>query len=236
MMFNSKGLNNSKGMLLYNSFLHLLFPSRCLDCNIELLPEEHGICVFCQAGLEGITLPVERPPHLRMDSVEIYALFYYKKQGVSQSLLHAMKYNQGRTLCKVWGSVFAQHLSSCSVESLGCLIPVPLHPKKNFLRGYNQSELIAKGILAEFPHVHLNTRCIRRVNHTKSQTKKNRNARLLDVSSAFELIPEQLSAYQHVGLVDDVVTTGATLMGIINLLRTRLPHIRITIFVLAVTK
>jgi ComF family protein len=236
MMFNSKYLNDSKGMPLYISFLHLLFPSRCLDCKIELLPDEPGVCVFCQAGLEAISLPVERPPHLTMDTVEIYALFYYKKQGVSQSLLHAMKYSQGRSLCVVWGRAFAQQLSLHTVESLGCLIPVPLHPKKKFLRGYNQSELIAKGILAEFPQVHLNTRCIRRINHTKSQTRKNRNARLFDASSTFELIPEHLSAYQHVGLVDDVVTTGATLMGIINLLRTRLPHIRITIFVLAVTK
>ncbi len=235
-MFNSNGLEYSNGITLYNSFLHLFFPYRCLDCKIELLPNEPGICVFCQAGIEVVHLPIEPPPHLTVDDVEIYAFFYYKKQGVSQSLLHALKYIQRRSLCVYWGRSFARQLSPNIIGSLECLIPVPLHRKKKLIRGYNQSELIAKGILTEFPHVHLNTSCIKRVKHTKSQTKKKRNDRLSDSSEVFDLLPFDIGSYKHVGIVDDVITTGATLMGIISLIRARVPHIRITIFVLAVTK
>jgi ComF family protein len=216
--------------------LHLFFPFRCHGCGLELLAQEAGICVFCEAGLDYTFNEIETPPHLNKEPIKIHALFYYSKGNVAQALLHALKYKHERDLCFKWGLILAQTLKKEPVEMPECLIPVPLHPKKRFIRGYNQSELLAKGIQAEFPNIHVVLDRIVRKKNNKSQTGKNKFNRLADVSNAFDLTPKVLSNYNHIGLVDDVVTTGATLKGLIELIKSKHPHIRITIFVLAVTK
>lgn len=216
--------------------LHLFFPYRCHGCGLELLAQEAGVCVFCESGLDYTFNQIELPTHLVTESVKIHALFYYSKGKVAQALLHALKYKHERDLCFTWGLILAKTLKKEIEEMPECLIPVPLHPKKKFIRGYNQSELLAKGIQAEFPQVQLGFNIITRKLNNKSQTSKNKFNRLSDVSNAFELTPKLLSDYTHIGLVDDVVTTGATLKGILELIKSNHPHIRITIFVLAVTK
>ena len=96
--------------------------------------------------------------------------------------------------------------------------------------------MLAKGIQAEFPEIQVDLDMIIRKKNNKSQTGKNKFNRLTDVYNAFEFHPDATSTYKHIGLVDDVVTTGATLKGLLDLIKSKYPHIRITIFVLAVTK
>lgn len=235
-MFNSFIKQLPISRLDLKPLLHLFFPYQCHGCGLELLAQEVGICVFCESGLDYTFNQFQLPTHLATESVNIHALFYYSKGKVAQALLHALKYKHERDLCFSWGVILAKTLKKEPVEMPDCLIPVPLHPKKKFKRGYNQSELLAKGIIAEFPEVQLGLNIIKRKLNNKSQTSKNKFNRLLDVTNAFELTPNSLIAYNHIGLVDDVVTTGATLKRILELIQSKHPQIRITIFVLAVTK
>jgi ComF family protein len=235
-MFNSFVKYFSLIKLDLKPILHLFFPFRCHGCGLELLAEESGVCVFCESGLEYTFNQIELPTHLVDESVKIHALFYYRKGQVAQALLHALKYEHERDLCLDWGVTLAKTLKKETIQMPECLIPVPLHPKKKFVRGYNQSELLAKGIQAEFPEIQVDLDLIVRKKNNKSQTSKNKYNRLSDVSNAFELHPNAASNYKHIGLVDDVVTTGATLKGLLDLIQSNHPHIRITIFVLAVTK
>lgn len=234
-MFNSFANYFSMIKPYLKPLLHLFFPFRCHGCGLELLEQESGVCVFCESGLAYTFNQIELPPHLIAESIKIHALFYYRKEHVAQALLHALKYKHERDLCFAWGVTLAKTIKKEVIEMPDCLIPVPLHPKKKFARGYNQSELLAKGIQAEFPEIQVDLDMIIRKKNNKSQTGKNKFNRLTDVYNAFELHPDAISTYKHIGLVDDVVTTGATLKGLLDLIKSKYPHIRITIFVLAVT-
>lgn len=236
MVFNSFLKRHSISEAFLKPLLHLFFPYRCSSCGLELFLNESILCVFCETGLEYTFNQAELPPYLISEPVNLHSLFYYSKGQAAQSLLHALKYKHEHDACFDWGLRLAQNLKGHAIELPEYLIPVPLHPKKEYIRGYNQSEVLARGIQAAYPSVKLGLDLIERVKNSKSQTRKNRHNRLHDVSNAFALNTPTWSCVSHIGLVDDVITTGATLKGIIELIKTKYPDIRITIFVLAVTK
>ncbi|MFM7595440.1 MAG: ComF family protein [Flavobacteriales bacterium] len=235
-MFNS--LFNKYALMegFVKPLLHLFFPFRCRSCGLELLRNESVLCLFCETALEFTSNQADLPTCLSTEAIDLHSLFYYRKDRCAQSLLHALKYEHESDACSWWGQVFAKSLKAQELEIPPYLLPVPLHPHKEFLRGYNQSACIAEGILAIYPAVTLKPDLIKRVKNSRSQTRKNRANRLNDVSNVFELNTEAWGNISHIGLVDDVITTGATLKGIIDLIKSSHPHVRITIFVLAVTK
>jgi len=112
------------------------------------------------------------------------------------------------------------------------LIPVPLHFKKEFIRGYNQSEVLAKGI-AEVLAVPVDIKSIIRNKHTETQTKKSRFQRWENVDSIFEVKPG-LNKYKHVVLVDDVITTGSTMEALIQAINKHHPQLEISVVTLAI--
>jgi ComF family protein len=236
MVFNSLLKKYSIREGFFKPLLHLFFPYRCHACSIELFSNESILCLFCETGLEHTFNQAELPKYLISESITLHSLCYYSKGQAAQPLLHALKYKHERDACFDWGLMLAKSLKDRSIDLPEYLIPVPLHPKKEYKRGYNQSEYLARGIQEIYPSAQLRLDLVKRVENSNSQTRKNRQNRMHDVRNVFELNTHAWGTVSHIGLVDDVITTGATLKGIIELIKSKYPAIRITIFVLAVTK
>jgi ComF family protein len=122
-----------------------------------------------------------------------------------------------------------------SFKGVEALIPVPIHSKKEFLRGYNQSEKIADGIAAVL-NIPVVLDFMGQTKSTESQTKKSRFMRWDNVENKFQTTQKETTQYSHIAIVDDVITTGATLEAIIRKIRENNPEIRISVISLAITK
>ena len=119
-------------------------------------------------------------------------------------------------------------------STVDLIVPVPIHPKKKFVRGYNQSEQLAIG-LSDYLSIPYSNQFIHKMNHTESQTKKGRFARWDNVAQNFTLQNNQTEP-KHVLLIDDVITTGATLEALVRVIHEKKPELRISIVSLAITK
>lgn len=208
-------LNLFFGRLLH-PFRVLLFPQLCSACSQTLVQGEHFVCLEC---LE--TLPQTRF-HLQQNNlvenrlrgrIPLYratSFYFFQKDGRLQELLHNIKYRQGQRLAEYMGELFGRSLKSVSwVQHISVLIPVPLSEKKRLLRGYNQSEHLAIG-LGRVLNLRVDTTSLIRSRDTETQTRKTKEQRLDNVADAFQCNPSALYSGIHIGLVDDVFTTGAT--------------------------
>jgi ComF family protein len=139
------------------------------------------------------------------------ALYQFQKEGSVQKLIRQLKYEGGKSVGIFLGKQLGYALKESSFFiNIDYIIPIPLHPKKEKLRGYNQSKYIALGI-QEILQIKVNTKALIRTENTDSQTRKKRFSRWENMMNSFALKkPEKLIA-THILLVDDVVTTGATL-------------------------
>lgn len=155
--------------------------------------------------------PVKNIFYGRVELQTASSCYLFQKKGSVQKILHAIKYKGNQELARLIGTWYAGDLcADPHVIRSACIIPVPLHSRKLKQRGYNQSEAFAKG-LAEGLKIPLNTGILKRVEHTASQTRKSRFERWENVEDTFEVTEGPSLKYQHVILVDDVITTGATI-------------------------
>jgi ComF family protein len=126
-------------------------------------------------------------------------------------------------------------LKTSKFKEIDCLIPIPLHAKKAYQRGYNQSQLLAEGIM-QTSNIPCNATLLKRIKHSDSQTKKGRFKRWENVQNTFTLDINELNNYQHIALVDDVVTTGSTLEVCVREIQNHHPQLKISIITLAIAK
>lgn len=201
-----------------NDLFDLVFPLKCESCESGLRRSEDCLCAFCEYQLPVTNFhlqpdnPVETIFWGRIRLYSAAAFLYYQKGEMVQDLILKLKY-QGKGHVGVYlGRLFGQLLmQSQGFSTADFIIPVPLHWKKKKIRGYNQSEKIAEG-LAESMEAQIDTQSLIRAVHSSTQTKKSRYERWENVKSIF-----QLTGYasklenKHVILVDDVITTGATI-------------------------
>jgi len=154
--------------------------------------------------------PVEQLFYGRYQPAAVTSFLYFTKAGVVQQALHNLKYNGAQDLGHYLGKSFGEELkSSRRFAGIDAVVPVPLHWKKQRIRGYNQSELIARG-MAEALGTEARPDLLLRGIHTSTQTKKGRLERWENVAEAF-LPGKTLLPGRKLLLVDDVLTTGATL-------------------------
>lgn len=223
--------------------LHLIYPESCLVCQRELASGSQHLCSFCDSDLRFTYFETFQEASAldklfwgRAPLYSTCALLNFEKDTSTQNILHAIKYNGKKDLAIEMGRRFGEKilLNPEKYGSIDALIPVPLHPKKRFIRGYNQSEVIADG-MAESLAIPVLTDFLVKGTHTESQTKKNRFMRWENVSDVFHVNAEK-HALQHIALVDDVVTTGSTLEACIQKILLVLPDIRVTVLSLAIAK
>lgn len=199
------------------SLLDLFFPKRCLNCD-TVISLDNPLCVICASKLPYThwqfnqeNLSFEKLSPL-CPIVSAYSLLYFQKSNVTQSLLHHLKYHQHQEI----GVLLAEKvLSILDLSSYDGVIPVPIHPKKLKKRGYNQVHSFAK-TLADRSGILLIEDYLIRVQNNTSQVFKGRKQRLNSIQNAFSLRHEKIAG--HWILVDDVLTTGATLSTCVNLL------------------
>ena len=200
-----------------NSFTELFFPRICYACGNHLLENEEEICNRClralpRTGFERISdNPVSKVFWGRVRLEKAASLYYYRKGEMLQQLLHRLKYKGhyqlGRVLGKQVGNIFRE---AGFTEGIDMIIPVPLHERKFRQRGYNQSEHIATGI-SEVTGIPTAGNILVRTVHNPSQTFKGRYERWENVKGIFRLTDTDSVRGKHILLIDDVVTTGATI-------------------------
>ncbi|MBR4801693.1 MAG: ComF family protein [Bacteroidales bacterium] len=212
-----------KGVRLWIiSLASLFFRRKCICCQRELMAFESGICTFCLADMPSsytwtsTDSPADKTFWGRTEIEKVTSLFLYN--GKYRNLVYSLKYRQntaiGIRLGKMLGDIIDE-------EDIDYILPVPLHPRKKRQRGYNQSEIICRGILSSLrkriPGVKLETRLLKRKNFTNTQTRKDRIDRWKNVRNAFGVNAKRLEKLEaplrplHFLIVDDVLTTGATL-------------------------
>ena len=202
---------------ILNDLLELLYPSLCITCGDRLVSQEKFLCSKCW-----IDLPVSRY-HLdtenrvaqlfwgRLPVEQATTYFFYRKGSRYQRLIHFIKYQGLKELGFETGRRFGAILAeSGHFNSVDLIVPVPLHPKKEKKRGYNQSEWIARGISSRL-NKRLSFGNMNRYVNTATQTRKDRFGRWRNVNGMFRVDDPQEYRNKHILLVDDVVTTGSTL-------------------------
>jgi competence protein ComFC len=220
---------------------HILFPAQCLICEGEL-PSNNLICSFCEPELLLTHFEKYNEPTAldqlfwgREQISLTYALLFYKEGSSTQQVLHQLKYKNKPETGRLFGEKIAEKWGKkLTTEKVDLLLPVPIHAKKKFLRGYNQSTMIAEGISKRI-QVPIANNLAGKIQHTGSQTKRGRFSRWDNVTGNFT-ISNKIKQYKHIALVDDVITTGSTLEALIKAIRNVHPSVQISIVSLAVTK
>lgn len=200
-----------------SGFTHLFFPRVCAACQTDLMQGERVLCSSCFYKLpltrfwEDPQNPVAQTFWGRVNIENASAYFFFAKGSKYRPLLHDLKYKGKYEVGVFLGEAFGQVLAKEPVYGeLDLIVPVPLHPKKQRLRGYNQAEAIARG-LGRGLEVDVLSHVLIRTEFTETQTKKTRVERVKNVQNAFSIADAKKLENKHVLLVDDVITTGATM-------------------------
>jgi ComF family protein len=204
-----------KGVL--KDFFNLFYPPLCTVCSKVLVKQEKHICLSCICHLPKTNFhldndnPMEQLFWGRVNIVAAAALYYFEKGSKSRRILHQIKYTGHRELARYLGNLYGSELSlSGRFTDPDLLIPVPLHHSRKLKRGYNQSEWFAMG-LATGLGKKVNCDILIRYLSTETQTNKTRIQRWENVENCFRVRDPGKIENKHILLVDDVVTTGATL-------------------------
>jgi len=200
-------------MKWFSQIFHLFFPNHCVCCNTELVGNEECICVSCLVSIPLTSFdqtPKDNPVYFRFAGKFALkgasSIFHFDKGGKLQKALHHLKYKHKPKIGEILGQMGQKSLEKMDIPSTAVLIPVPLHPEKEKKRGYNQSLEICKGLANGRK---IRTDVLSRKIFTETQTKKTKEERYQNVDQAFEV--NLKDAGNQLVLVDDVVTTGATL-------------------------
>ena len=204
-------------MTRFDDLISLFYPQLCAGCNTSLVKGEEVLCLHCLADLPRTNYHLfpENPVFqlfIGRANITLASSFCrFDKGGRLQHLLHQLKYKGNCEVGIKMGILFGYDLlQSPPYQNIDAIIPVPLHPKKEKKRGYNQSAEICKGLADSMNRPVISGNLVKEV-HTSSQTRKGRFERWENVSGIFIVKNESLLAGKHLLLVDDVVTTGATL-------------------------
>lgn len=202
---------------IWTGLTDIIYPRVCPACDEVLGLEDRDICFTCRHTLPETDYhtfpgnPVAVHFWGKVPLTAATALYHFSKDGKVQHMLHHLKYKHRKDIGLLLGNFLAKTLKDHPVFSTcDLIVPVPLHPKKQLQRGYNQSAVIAEGI-AEKTGIPVGKDILIRNTYTATQTRKGRLERWQNVDGKFILTKPEAIAEKHVLLIDDVVTTGATL-------------------------
>jgi len=226
---------------IFSHILNLIYPNLCEICGRRLAPGEEVMCLHCSYGLPRTkahessfnvvherlagTTPVDRGA----------GWFYYYRESPYTAMIHRGKYNGHPELLRILARKYARELERDGFfEGIDLIVSVPLHPLKLMMRGYNQTDYIAKGI-RDVTGIKIG-RNLKAARFRKTQTRKGVFSRWLNSKDDYVAKNPAELAGKHVLVIDDVLTTGATLLTCCNAIHRAAPSARISVLTLAVTK
>ncbi len=205
---------------MLQSFLDFVCPRPCIVCGDRLAVSEQEICTVCNwhlprtdfadslydnplAQLFWAQLPVERAA----------TLIYYHPHSLTSNLIYEAKYHGRRDVCHWLGQTFArEYMEREFFAGIDAIVPMPLTRWRRWQRGYNQSKEIARGI-ASVCRLPIIDKAVKRLHFKVSQTRLNTLERKENVCDAFRLVRPELIRGKHILLVDDIITTGSTMLA-----------------------
>ena len=202
---------------MFQNLINLFFPKVCLSCNLILLDNEMYVCTNCRHDLPVTNYHIEDSDRVkkifygRVKLEKATALLRFQKKGIVQQLMHNLKYKGHQEIGTFLGAWLGDELKNNNdYKDIDLVIPVPLHKRKLRKRGYNQVTLFSKEIAKSLNIEYLDSVLIK-VNDIASQVNKSRLARWNSNNEIFAVQNVNLIDNKHVLLVDDIVTTGATI-------------------------
>lgn len=207
---------------LWDDFISLLFPRLCYACGNHLIRNENLICTGCYVVIPRTNYhlqnenPVEQLFWGRCQIEKAAAFSFYNKGSKISKLIHNLKYKGITEIGYELGRIYGLSLKSSGyISDIDLIIPVPLHPSKKRIRGFNQSDFISKGI-ADATGLPVDTDSLLRTTFTSTQTKRSRYERWTNVEGIFCVSDPEKIKDKHILLVDDVITTGSTIESCAN--------------------
>lgn len=202
---------------IFRDFLNLFYPDLCVVCKERLSEGEQHICSDCLLLLPKTNYHLQPDNRLeqffagRIPFQHIAAYAYFVKGGSIQNIIHELKYKHNPQIGNFIGELCGDAIKGSDfLSSIELLVPIPLHPKRQKERGYNQSLEICKGI-SSITGIPINNETLIRKINNPSQTKNARFDRWKNVEDIFAITNKNIFENKHILLVDDVITTGSTI-------------------------
>jgi ComF family protein len=197
--------------------LHLFFPHTCAGCGTDVIDHDQLLCLHCLNDLPATNFfnqpnnPVEQVFYGRIPVANAAAGYFFTKDSLLQNLIVQLKYRGNKQIGFYLGQLLGNFLiKSHRFKQVDALVPLPLNPRREKNRGYNQATMLCNGISSVWRKPVIEKAVVRRV-YTETQTHKGRISRWENMDGIFEVINPSALENKHILLVDDVVTTGATL-------------------------
>ncbi|MDG1841709.1 MAG: hypothetical protein P8I93_05125 [Crocinitomicaceae bacterium] len=222
-------------MKIFSPIISLIYPFVCVCCEKET-DNKTPLCIFCYNDINFIYSKeiTKTLFYGRLDLNFAGSLFYFEEKKVSQKIIHALKYESNKKIGVYFGKkiglMIKNHIEKPEIDFL---VPIPIHHKRKYKRGYNQSECLSKGI-SEICKIQINTSFLIKNKNNKSQSKKTGLNRWKNLTQNFSV--NKNITPKHILLVDDVITTGATIEDAAKTILSVFPNIQISIVSLAITK
>lgn len=226
---------------MFRHVFNLFYPKICIGCQALVLNTSHFICTDCLHQLDFIMVGNNSNPtvynrfygKLRLEKAN--ALLYYDKDGTSHLLIHHLKYHNKQEIGIFFAEIaFEKYKDTDFFDHIDEIVAVPLHPKKEKKRGYNQLDTFGRR-LAELTGIPYNKKRLVRNFYTSSQTKKNLFARSSLNTDLFSVTYNEENHGNHFLVIDDVITTGSTIEILGNELL-KIPQSKLSLFFIAYTK
>ncbi|GIQ60452.1 amidophosphoribosyltransferase [Flavobacterium collinsii] len=223
---------------MFNYLINLFFPKVCVGCHMLLRSGETIICTSCRHELPLTQHHLDpknealKKFYGRIDIQHASAFLYFNKKGIVQELIHNLKYKGHEEIGTVLGNWYAEDLKELNLESpFDVIVPVPLHRRKLKERGYNQITAFGK-TLSKNLEITYDCTLLYRKKYSKTQSKKNLLGRSENIENIFDVQFSEGNHNKHFLIVDDVLTTGATLEACSRALQ-KIPGAKISIICIA---
>ena len=225
---------------IVRKLFEFVFPHYCKVCGHRLDPSEEQLCVTCYLGMprleyrRDVINPTERMLLTEKSLVRAASLLHYSKESDYRNILFHLKYWRHPQVGVWLARVGAQELISQGFfEGIDCIVPMPITYWKEIKRGYNQCSFIAKGIRKATGLPIINN-AVKRVHEHSKQAGLGKYQRWNNAQDLFDVVNPSLLAGKHVLILDDVITTGATLCSLIDVMEAGIPDLKVSVFTLAV--
>jgi ComF family protein len=206
----------NKSIFTSSPLFNLFYQHNCIGCGSDVIDKENFLCLECLSDLPHTNFamhannPLEKKFWGRIALTSAMSEFYFSKESIVQNMIHELKYRGNKKAGMYFGNLMGKSLLNSNRFDVDILIPLPLFERKERLRGYNQSEILCNGISEIINKPVIKNNVIRKV-FTETQTKKHRIERWKNVEDIFCVTDPKSLEGKHILLVDDVITTGATI-------------------------